>query len=64
MTITTFLFWAVGYFANGLYLCHFDLGSCWTGMGAIATAGTAGFGKWWVDGKYNSGSGIMPNNVS
>lgn len=61
MTITTFLFWAVGYFANGLYNRHFDLASCWAGMGAIATAAAAGFGKWWVDGKFNSIEGTMPN---
>lgn len=60
MTITTFIFWAVGYIANGLYSYHFELGSCWAGMGAIATAGATGFGKWWVDSKDNSQPGKMP----
>lgn len=60
MTITTFLFWAVGYVANGLFDKHFDLGSCWAGFGAIATASAAGFGKLWVIGKYCSKEGEMP----
>ncbi len=60
MTITTFIFWAIGYFANGLFGMHFDLASCWAGMGAIATAAAAGCGKWWVDSTKNSDPGKIP----
>jgi hypothetical protein len=60
MSVTTFLFWTIGYFANGLFGYHFDLASCWAGMGAIATAAVAGWGKFWVLGKYCSKEGEMP----
>jgi len=51
--------WGIGYYANALFGMHFDLGSCWQGVGAIG-AGLVGLFKWLVDSKFNTGPGMMP----
>jgi len=59
--LVLFLVWLFGYFRNGEYGTHYDLQSCWAGVGAIATASAAGFGKWWIDSTKNSNQGEMPS---
>lgn len=61
MMLILFSVWLFAFFANGLLGCHFELASCWAGVGAIATAAAAGWGKWVVDSRNNSLPGEMPN---
>lgn len=62
MTLTLFVIYLVAFFANGLFSTKFDLTSCWTGVGAIATAAATGYSKWWTDSKYNSSLEKMPTS--
>ncbi|CUH97152.1 putative membrane protein [Propionispora sp. 2/2-37] len=61
MTLILFFVYLYAFFRNGEGGAHFDLVSCWTGVGAIATAAAAGWGKWVVDSKYNSVGGQKPD---
>lgn len=56
--------WLAGYWLNGIYSMHFELGSVWQGLGACAaaigsllTAAGISMGKYFIDSKYNSASG-------
>ena len=60
MTLILFFVWLFAFFANGLFNCHFDLSSCWAGVGAITAAATAGWGKWLVDSWLNTNQGEKP----
>lgn len=60
MTLILFSVWIIGFFGNGLYGSHFDLASCWAGVGAIAAAAATGWGKWVIDSTKNSEPGQMP----
>ena len=42
-----------GYWIQGIKEGHWDITSMWTGVGAVATAAAAAYGKWFVIGKYN-----------
>ena len=55
-----FLFWAFGYFANGLYGMKFDLQSCWGGFSAIGGAGTLAAIKYIMDSWKNTPEGEAP----
>ena len=56
--------WAIGYYANGLYGYHFDLQSCWAGIGAMGV-GMVGLFKWLIDSSpWNSKKEQMPNEKS
>ena len=59
MSLFVFISWGIGYYANALYGMHFDLGSCWTGLGAIATS-IIGIAKWIIDSIKNSFDGNLP----
>lgn len=61
MTLTLFFVYLYAFFRNGHYGEHYDLASCWSGVGAIAAAAATGYGKWWTDSKYNSGDGQKPD---
>lgn len=61
MTLVLFFVYLYAFFRNGEYGAHYDLTSCWAGVGAIASATAAGYGKWWADSKYNSVDGQKPN---
>lgn len=61
MAIFVFVAWAVGYFANGLYNYHFELASCWAGIGAMGV-GLVGLFKYITDSSpWNTTKGNMPN---
>jgi len=55
-----FIFWSIGYFANGLYGYKFQLESCWAGLTAIGSAGVLAVLKWLIDSIWNSPNGSMP----
>lgn len=38
MLVSVVLSWLWGYWSNGLWGTHFEIGSCWTGVGAIGAA--------------------------
>ena len=54
MFLILFSFWAVGFFANGLYDTKFDLASCWAGVAALSGSGTLAAIKYIYDSLYNS----------
>lgn len=65
--ISLFISWEVGFWLNGLYGYHFDLGSCWAGVGVLGTsmltiASMAGvlWGKYHTDSALNSKTGAPP----
>ena len=60
MTLILFAAWLFAFFRNGKCGAHYELASCWAGVGAIATAAATGWGKWIQDSKYNSKPGEMP----
>lgn len=60
MVIALFIFWSIGYFANGLFGARFELNSVWAGVTAITAAGVVGITKYWTDSKHNSTPGQMP----
>lgn len=60
MFLLLFVFWAVGYFANGLYDYKFDLASCWGGIAALSGSGTLAAIKYIYDSKYNTKEGERP----
>lgn len=60
--MTLFLFWSIGFFANGLYGAKFDLSSVWAGVAAISTAGVISWGKHWTDSTKNSKEGEFPKD--
>lgn len=59
--------WLVGYWANALYGMHFELSSCWSGIGVVVT-GLAGvvalagacWTKYHTDSKFNTPAGLPP----
>ena len=62
--------WLFGFWSNGLHGTHFELQSCWTGIGAVvaglggvASLATAAWSKYHTDSKFNSATGIMPHSV-
>lgn len=59
MTFIVFASWIVGYYGNALYGLHFDTGSCWTGMSAVAVSGV-GILKWINDSINNSQKYDLP----
>lgn len=40
MFLLLFIFWAIAFFANGLFNAKFDLSSCWGGVAALSGSGT------------------------
>ena len=60
MTLILFLVFLVGFFRNGEFNTNYNLEVVWTGVGATATAATAGIGKWFIDSRFNSKEGSMP----
>lgn len=61
MTLILFFVYLYAFFRNGEGGAHYDLASCWAGVGAIATAAAVGWGKWVVDSKWNTRPGVMPD---
>ena len=57
MFLILFVFWSIGFFANGLFNYHFDLASCWGGVAALSGSGTLAAVKYIYDSKYNSTDG-------
>ena len=58
------LSWLYGYWSNGLFGTKFEINSCWQGLAGIVTGlgGLAAMAaKYYVDSKYNSVRGEMPN---
>ena len=55
-----FLSWLIGYYANGLLGTHFDLASCWGGVGAVSGGGVLAAVKYIADSWGNSERGQMP----
>ena len=55
-----FLSWLIGYYANGLLGTHFDLASCWGGVGAVSGGGVLAAVKYIADSWSNSEKGQMP----
>ena len=55
-----FLSWLAGYYANGLLGTHFDLASCWGGVGAVSGGGVLAAVKYIADSWGNSEKGQMP----
>ena len=58
------LSWLYGYWSNGLFGTKFEINSCWQGLAGIVTGlgGLAAMAaKDYVDSKYNSEHGEMPN---
>ena len=57
-----FLFasWGIGYYANALCGMHFDLASCWGGIGAVSGGGVLAAVKYIADSWPNSEQGRMP----
>lgn len=55
-----FVFWSIGYFANALFNCKFDLQSCWAGFQTLAGAGTLAVVKYLADTFGNSKIGEAP----
>lgn len=61
------LSWLAGYWCNGLLGTHFEINSCWQGLGGIvaglggvaALAGTQ-YAKYYLDSRYNSAEGESP----
>jgi hypothetical protein len=60
MFLLLFLFWSIGYFANGLFGAKFDLASCWGGFAALGGSGTLAAVKYIYDSKYNTAEGEKP----
>ena len=61
------LSWGVAFWCNGLFDTHFDLGSCWQGITAVATGlvtvatfAAMPYIKFWISSKWNSEQGAMP----
>ncbi len=59
--------WFYGYWSNALWGTHFELASCWTGIGATGTMlatiiglGKAAWTKYGVDSQFNSALGSSP----
>lgn len=46
-----------GFWIQGVEQGKWDLAAMWTGVGAIATAAAAAWGKWFVISKYNTEGG-------
>ena len=57
MFLLLFIFWAIGFFANGLFNYKFDLASCWGGVSALSGSGTLAAVKYIYDSIYNSEEG-------
>lgn len=55
-----FLSWLIGYYANGILGTHFDLASCWGGVGAVSGGGVLAAVKYIADSWGNSEKGQMP----
>ena len=55
-----FLSWLIGYYANGIFGTHFDLASCWGGVGAVSGGGVLAAVKYIADSWSNSEKGQMP----
>lgn len=60
--------WLYGFWANGLYGTHFDLGSCWQGIGAIMLGfgsilglAKAAWTKYQADSEHNTLPGHAPD---
>ena len=59
--------WGYGYWSNALAGTHFELGSCWqgigvvaTGLGSVAALAKAAWTKYGADSQYNSRAGERP----
>lgn len=59
--------WLIGYWANALYGMHFELSSCWSGIGVVVTGlggivglAKAAWTKYGYDSRYNTPAGIAP----
>lgn len=62
--------WGVGYYANGFFGMHFELGSIWQGLGAcvaaitgLLTLAATSLAKLYVDSRYNSPQGEKPKRT-
>ena len=62
--------WLFGYWANAIWGYHFEIGSCWqgigvviTGLGGVAALAGSAWAKHYIDSKYNSEEGEMPRNA-
>ena len=60
--------WLYGYWSNGIYGTHFEINSCWQGLGGIvaglggvATLAGSQYAKYYLDSRYNSEEGKHPN---
>ena len=54
MIAALFLFWVIGYFANGILGYKFEIASAWAGILALSGQGVLGIAKYYVDSKHNS----------
>lgn len=59
--------WLFGFWSNALYGTHFELSSCWqgvgvivTGLGGVAALAKAAWSKYSTDSRFNSELGVMP----
>lgn len=62
--------WGIGYYANGFFGMHFELGSIWQGLGAcvaaitgLLTLAATSLAKLYVDSRYNSPQGEKPQRM-
>lgn len=67
LLVTVVLSWLYGYWSNGILGTHFEISSCWTGVGAIAAAfasivglAKAAWTKYSQDSQFNTLNGHMP----
>ena len=54
------LSWLAGYWCNGLLGTHFEINSCWQGLGGVAALAGTQYAKYYLDSKYNSAEGESP----
>ena len=59
--------WLAGYWLNATRDMHFEINSCWqgvgvvvTGLGGVAALAGSAWCKHWIDSKYNSAEGEKP----
>ena len=61
--------WLAGFWLQAIYGLHFDLASCWSGLAAVITglggllaAGGLSTAKHYINSRYNSPDGELPEN--
>ncbi len=62
MGVFLFASWGIGYYANALFGCKFELQSCWSGLSTVFSTGVLAAIKYIADSKFNSREGELPFN--